>query len=134
MYIKLDKRRFQRVNLLGDTAIFVDSGCYYKGEVKDVSYDGFRVDFPSISSLPIFWPNLSIFFSASIWRIRKFRIIICTSIVGTDGNPENLSNRTGKSFLISAYPRWIKKKIPGWKSDLKFRRVLSAGNFLFIRK
>ncbi|MCI5130276.1 MAG: hypothetical protein D3904_01850 [Candidatus Electrothrix sp. EH2] len=110
MYIKVDNRRFQRVGLSGDIAIFVDYGCYYKGEVKDVSYDGFRVDFPSISSRSIFWPNFSIFFSATIWRVRKFRIIICTNILKDNEKTEDLPFRIGKSFLVFAYPRWMKKK------------------------
>ncbi|RWX48396.1 hypothetical protein VT99_11021 [Candidatus Electrothrix marina] len=106
MNVKLDKRRFQRVNLSGDLAIFLDYGCYYKGFVGDVSYDGFRVTFPSIASQLIFWPNLSLFFSATIWRIRKFRIVILTSVVSDNDNTGDLSNRTKKSCLVSAYPRW----------------------------
>jgi len=102
VYIGIDHRRFQRVNLPGELAVFVDLGCYYKGELKDVSYDGFRVVFPSLIFSSIFWPTFSVFFSAMIWRVRKFRIVICTS--------GNSSNRTGKNFLISAYPRWMKKK------------------------
>lgn len=110
MYIKVDNRRFQRVSLTGDIAIFVDYGCYYKGEVKDVSYDGFRVDFPSISSRSIFWPNFSVFFSATIWRVRKFRIIICTNMTKDNEKTEGFPLRIGKSFLVTAYPRWMKKK------------------------
>ena len=110
MYIKVDNRRFRRVHLSGDIALFVDHGCYYKGEVKDVSYDGFRVDFPSISSQSIFWPNFSVFFSATIWRVRKFRIIICTNSMEKNDTAGYPSSRTGKSFLVYAYPRWMRKQ------------------------
>ena len=110
MYIHLDNRKLQRVNLSGAVALFVDSGSYYKGELKDVSYNGFRVNFPSINSLPIFWPDLTVFFSTAIWRLRKFRIIICTNITGGNDSTGSFANRTGKSFLVSAYPRWMVKK------------------------
>ena len=108
MYINFDKRKLQRVNLSGDIALFVDYGSYYKGELKDVSYNGFRVEFSSIHSLPIFWPDLTLFFRSTIWRFRKFRIIICASTL--NNNTEGLPSRTGKDFLVSAYPRWIKKE------------------------
>ena len=110
MYIKFDNRRFRRVNLTGDIAIFMDYGCYYKGEVKDVSYNGFRVDFPSINSRSIFWPNFSVFFSATIWRVRKFRILICTDTAQHNDIKAGLPEETKKSFLVSAYPRWMKKE------------------------
>ncbi len=110
MYIKFDNRKLQRVNLSGPIVLFVDSGSYYKGKLKDVSYDGFRVDFPSINLLSLFWPDLTLFFRSAIWRFRKFRIVICTNIPRHDDNTGNLPSQTGKSFFVSAYPRWIKKK------------------------
>ncbi|MCI5162883.1 MAG: hypothetical protein D3917_12880 [Candidatus Electrothrix sp. AX5] len=109
MNVQFDKRRFQRVDLSGDTVTFLDYGCYYKGLLTDVSYNGFRVTFTSIGSQVIFWPNLSLFFSATIWRIRKFRIVISTTIVSKNADSGELSNRTRKNYLMSAYPRWMRK-------------------------
>jgi hypothetical protein len=110
MNLKRDKRRFQRVNLSGNIAFFMDHGCYYKGILEDLSYDGFRVTFPSLDSQLIFWPNLSIFHSATIWRIRKCRIAISTSIVSNNAHTEYSSDRTRKSYFVSAYPRWKRQK------------------------
>jgi len=109
MNAQVDKRRFHRVDLSGDTVTFLDYGCYYKGSLTDVSYDGFRATFTSIGSQLIFWPNLSLFFSATIWRIRKFRIVISTTIVSKNIDIGELSNLTRKNYLVSAYPRWIRK-------------------------
>lgn len=130
MYVQVDKRRLKRVNLLGDTAVFVDNGCYYKGKLTDVSYEGFRVNFPSISSQSIFWPNLSVFFSPTIWRLRKCKIIISTRIVNNDANTLNSSSRTGKNCMVSAYPRWIMKK--DTRMDIGFKIPESSVGWQFF--
>jgi hypothetical protein len=110
MYIKFDNRKLERVNLSGPMVLFVDSGSYYKGELKDVSYSGFRVDFPSINVQSFFWPDLTLFFRSAIWRFRKFRIVICTNMPNYNDNTDGLTSQTGKSFFVSAYPRWINKR------------------------
>ncbi|MCW5207379.1 hypothetical protein VU10_02400 [Desulfobulbus sp. US1] len=130
MNVKLDKRIFPRVNLSGDLAAFMDCGCYYKGLLTDVSYDGFRVTFTSIGSQLIFWPNLSLFFSATIWRVRKFRVVISATIVSNNDGIGGSSNRTRKNYLISAYPRWMKKT--GTQMEIGFKIPESSVGWHFF--
>lgn len=130
MNVQFDKRRFQRVDLSGDTVIFLDYGCYYKGLLTDVSYNGFRVTFTPIDSQFIFWPNLSLFFSAAIWRLRKFRIVISTTIVSNNADTGDSSNQTKKNYLISAYPRWMKKT--GTQMEVGFKIPESSVGWQFF--
>ncbi|MCI5139098.1 MAG: hypothetical protein D3922_11935 [Candidatus Electrothrix sp. AR1] len=134
MNVQFDKRRFQRIDLSGDTVIFLDYGCYYKGLLTDVSYNGFRATFTPIGSQLIFWPNLSLFFSAAIWRLRKFRIVISTTIVSNNTDTGDSSNRTRKNYLMSAYPRWMKKTDTRMEIGFKIPESSVGWQFFVLQK
>mgnify|MGYP007065749973 CR=1 FL=1 len=108
MRIQYEQRRNQRVNLSGYNAIFVDYGCYYKGILNEVSFNGLRVTFLPIGSQLIFWPNLSLFFHDMIWRNRMFRIAVSMNTTSLS-NFDDSSSQAGKNCLVAAYPRWQHK-------------------------
>ena len=133
MYMNSDNRRFKRVNFLGGSAVFVDYGCYYKGELTDISYDGFRVSFSSTSSQTIFWPDLSSFFTPTIWRLRKFKIIISINVDRSDADTVKSLSRATRSSIVLAYPRWMMKKNTQMEIGFKIPES-SVGWQFFVHK
>ncbi len=110
MSVKVKKRRQQRISLTGYLAIFLEDSCNYTGTLKEISVNGLRVQVNPISSRLISGPSLSWFHNSSAWQNRKFSIIISKKLSSKNYKIGCCASRQRKNYMMTAYPRWLRKK------------------------
>jgi hypothetical protein len=110
MGVQTKKRQQQRINLTDYLAIFAEESCNYTGILKEVSVNGLRVIMCPIGSQLITPPSHLRDDTLSIWRKKKFKIIISENMVNKLYKATFYLTRKSKIYTVTAYPRWQREE------------------------